>query len=349
MQETQTKENVLQNNNKPYFWGLDLIRIIAMFFVILVHSTSFYGFKGTEINSFFTFLAGLGRYLSFTCIPLFLILTGYLNHSKEPSKKYYLKLIKILIEFILCGVVVAIFNKIYFNNPTSVLNIVTDILCLGYPSYSWYINMFVGLYLLIPFFNYAYNAIPDKYKWLLILSLILIFSSPTVITYWTVAYPIMYYFIGLFLKDKQFKINKILLLVVLLLVCLAQTGLAIIPATSLYGENHNNLLCVIASVSIFLLFYNLKTENPTKLKSGVTKFLRTIANASLATFLISQIFESLTSVLFNKLSLTTFNARLPFLAYLTPVKFLISVICALLINFIAGQIYKFLLFIINKK
>ncbi|MBR1984896.1 MAG: hypothetical protein IKA31_04060 [Clostridia bacterium] len=209
--------------------------------------------------------------------------------------------------------------------------------------------MFVGLYLLIPFLNYTYKAIPDKYKWLLILSLILVFSSPTVITYWTVAYPIMYYFIGLFLKDKQFKINKTLLFVILLVICLVQTGLSMISAISSYGENHNNLLCVIASVSIFLLFYNLKTEYTSNKKLSFTKILRTIANASLATFLISQIFESLTSVLFNKLSLTTFNARLPFLTYLTPIKFLMSVICGILINFIANQIYKFILFLINKK
>ncbi|MBR1984895.1 MAG: acyltransferase family protein [Clostridia bacterium] len=118
MQETQTKENVLQNNNKPYFWGLDLIRIIAMFFVILVHSTSFYGFKEIGINSFPTFLAGVGRYLSFTCIPLFLILTSYLNYSKQPSKKYYIKITKFLIEFILCGIAVTIFNKLYLKDTT---------------------------------------------------------------------------------------------------------------------------------------------------------------------------------------------------------------------------------------
>ena len=67
----------VENDNNTYNWGLDLIRVLAMFFVILVHSTSFYGFAGAEISSFSTFMAGIGRYLSYTCIPLFLILTGF--------------------------------------------------------------------------------------------------------------------------------------------------------------------------------------------------------------------------------------------------------------------------------
>ena len=48
-----------------YNYGLDLIRIAAMFFVILVHSTSFYGFFIDPINSVPMFLAGMGRFLSY--------------------------------------------------------------------------------------------------------------------------------------------------------------------------------------------------------------------------------------------------------------------------------------------
>lgn len=41
---TLLKANVTEKP-KEYNYGLDIIRILAMFFVVLVHSTSFYGFS----------------------------------------------------------------------------------------------------------------------------------------------------------------------------------------------------------------------------------------------------------------------------------------------------------------
>ena len=204
----ESPKNLNANEN---FWGLDVIRIIAMFFVVLVHSTTFYGFKEGGITSLPTFIAGFGRYLSMSCIPLFLMLTGYLNCNKAPSFNYYVKLVKILIEFLLCGITIAVINKFCFNNTASAKEIITNMFTFKFPSYSWYINMFMGLYLFIPFFNYLYKSIPEKHKWTFIISLFLVFSTPRISSYWVDSYPVMYYFLGVFLKDKQFKINKLVL------------------------------------------------------------------------------------------------------------------------------------------
>ena len=117
----------------------------------------------------------------------------------------------------------------------------------------------------------------------------------------------------------------------------------------LYGvESHSNVGCLVISVAIFLLFYDLKVKQNAKHKMRATRVLRTIANASIGTFLISQFFESCNEVLFNKLALTTFAQKLPYLAYLTPIKFLVSVVCGLVVSFIAVWIYKLILLLINK-
>lgn len=340
--------NLDNNNECSYFWGLDLIRVLAMFFVILVHSTTFYGFTNTNINSFALFIVGMGRYLSFTCVPLFMVLTGFLNYSKKPSKKYYLKIIKVLIEFVLCGVVVAIINKLCFNSSATLSDIALKILIFEFPSYSWYIKMYLVLFFLTPFLNYFYKAIPDKYRWVIIIGLCLIFSNTYISTAWFHGYPIMYYFIGLFLRDKKFKVNKLVLLISILVICILQTMLFKYKVAPNYlVENHNNLGCVMLTVTIFLLFYDLKINNVSKVKTKTCKILRTIANASLATFLVSVIFESFTSELFSKLSLTTFTSKLPYLAYLTPLKFILSVICGIVINITATQLFKFIKYIFN--
>jgi len=335
-----TECNSMKNNDENYYWGLDLIRILAMFFVILVHSTSFYGYIGCDISSFPIFLAGVGRYLSYTCIPLFLILTGYLNSNKTPTLRYYFKILKILIEFVLCGIVVFLVNRFCFDNTTSILTFARKLFAFQYPSYSWYINMFVGLFLLTPFLNSLYKSLSNNTKLILIISLVLIFSLPNVTSYWTIAYPIMYYFIGLFLKDKQFKIKNYILLLCIILICVLQTLISQTNLKIYTPENHYNLGCLILSISIFLLFYNLKTPQSSTRKIKIIKPLRIIANASLSTFLISQIFETLTSTFFSKLAITTFSEKLPYLAYLTPIKFILSVICGLVISFLASQLYK---------
>jgi len=341
------KKNQIESKETAYFWGLDLIRIIAMFFVVLVHSTTFYGFEADNISSIATFFAGGGRYLSFTCIPLFLILTGYLNSDKTPNARYYLKLLKILIEFILCGIIIFIVNRFCFNDTTSFGTVAINMFSFKYPSYSWYISMFVGLFLLIPFFNYLYKSIPNNFKWLFIVSLLLIFSSPSVTNYWTVAYPIMYYFIGTFIKDKQFKVKKYILFLSITGICLLQILIAKFNIPIFSVENHNNIGCLVLSVSIFLLFYDLKISKVSS-SMKIVKILRIIANASLSTFLISQIFETLTYRMFNSLNLVTFAEKLPYLTYLTPIKFILSVICGIIISYIALQLYKLITKLIYK-
>jgi len=343
--EFENNKNEIKENK--YFWGLDIIRILAMFFVVLVHSTTFYGFAETDISSISIFVAGMGRYLSFSCIPLFLILTGYLNSNKTPTVKYYLKLIKILVEFALSGLVVFFINKFCFNDTTSFWTVAKQIITLQYPAYSWYINMFVGLFLLVPFLNYLYKSIPEKQKWTFIISLILIFSNFQISSYWTIAYPLMYYFIGVFLKDKQFNIKKHILLILIVAIVVLQT-LIVKLSLPIYIETHNNIGCIVLSVSIFLLFYNLKVSKNSSRSMKKVIPLRVIANASLSTFLISQIFEQQTALWFSKKNLTTFPQKLPYLAYLTPFKFIASVLCGLIISFISSMIYKLIMHLINK-
>ena len=111
MEQIKTSEhikNIEYNKAITYNIGLDILRIFAMFFVILVHSTSFYGFGRDISNPVIAITAGISRYISFSCVPLFIILTGYLNFNKTPSFKYYFKLLKFLLEFYLCATVVAI-------------------------------------------------------------------------------------------------------------------------------------------------------------------------------------------------------------------------------------------------
>ena len=90
--------------------------------------------------------------------------------------------------------------------------------------------------------------------------------------------------------------------------------------------------------AIFLLFYKLKIEKANK----PSKVLRVIANASLSTFLISVIFETMSENYFSVNNLISFSSRLPHLLYMTPIKFVLSVLIAILINVSVKYIFMFI-------
>jgi len=345
MTATLEKEKLTK---KSYTVGLDIIRIIAMFLVIMVHSTSFYGFLAEEINSFTAVIVGAGRYLSMACVPLFILLTGYLNLNKKPEFSYYIKFLKILIEFFLSAAAVALFYSLYLEGGEPFWSMMKRATSFYFPQYSWYIRMYVGLFLLAPFFNYIIAAITGKQAILLTVILILVFSNPFISDYWQTAYPIMYYFIGAIIRKTQFKVNRIFSAITVTLFCFLQVWLLRHPIISTFSvENHNNLACVIVSVFLFLLLCDVRCVPSNKLKRTLTKTARVIANASMPTFLISVIFETLTEVFFGKLALTTYSQKLPYLLYLTPLKFVLSVIAGIIVNIIATLIFRLIMKAVN--
>ena len=339
---------VLKKENNSYSFGLDLLRLFAMFFVILVHSTTFYGFVSEGVSSFPLFLAGIGRYLSFSCVPLFIMLTGFLSCNKTPTVDYYLKIIRILCEFVLCGIVVFLFNKLYYKSPITIIELIKGLINFSYPPYSWYINMYVGLFLIAPFLNYVINGLNQKTAIAFTVVLVLIFSNPQVTTYWTSAYPLMYYFIGAIIKKYQIKVKKIYLIIAILLCCIIQTILLSHPIPKYAVENHNNLGCVIITTSLFLTFYNTKANLNKKCNYYTCSTLRIIANASLSAYLVSSIFESFTATYFINNQLLIFSQRLPYLLWITPLKFVLSVICGIIINFVSKIISDVIFIIIDK-
>ena len=95
-------------------------------------------------------------------VPLFLLLTGYLMRKKELSKKYYSGIKKTLSIYILASLACLIYKVLFLNMNYSLFGIIKDILGFSLAKYSWYIEMYIGLFLLIPFLNLIYNNLKTK-------------------------------------------------------------------------------------------------------------------------------------------------------------------------------------------
>ena len=87
----------------------DIIRIIAVFLVICVHFFLMSGFYGQNIDGFEMYPLVTMRTLSEICVPLFMILTGYLMCGKKPNRDYYFKIGKTLFVYIGASIMCALF------------------------------------------------------------------------------------------------------------------------------------------------------------------------------------------------------------------------------------------------
>lgn len=84
--------------------NLDMIRVIAVFSVLSVHFFLHNGFYEEIVVGKRLFFMGTMRNFFMICVPLFLILTGFLMNKKVVSRKYYSGLKKTYITYVLASI-----------------------------------------------------------------------------------------------------------------------------------------------------------------------------------------------------------------------------------------------------
>ncbi len=264
---------------KERLMGPDIVRSFAILFVILIHSTEIFGVSGMFFNSVGGYFSLFARCFAVICVPLFLLLTGYLQCNKKLSKSFYKGIIPVLTGYIFISVITLLYLPEH-RKPTFFGGI-KGILDFSANPYSWYVEMYIGLFLLIPFLNLIYSNLKlKKHKLLLIGTLVFITGitdfimslskeqSKMLITldYWKNFYPISYYFIGCYIREYQPKINKKLHFGALILVpALISGGIFLafrgshLMSWTLSGWT--NITIVFLSVSFFLFFYDIDIKN----------------------------------------------------------------------------------------
>lgn len=68
------------NNQKEYFWGIDLLRIIAIILVVVLHTLGRSGVLESNIVSQHN-TAWLVRAFAFPAVDIFGIISGFVNYS----------------------------------------------------------------------------------------------------------------------------------------------------------------------------------------------------------------------------------------------------------------------------
>ena len=138
--------------------NIDILKCLALFLVISVHFFHT-GYYSLNFNLFVIPFIAI-RNISMTCVPLFIIITGYLSWNKKWNKKYYLKLLHIWIIYSLCIFICTLIDKNFYFSLSTIHTAIKNIFTFQY--YGWYVNMYLGLMLIAPLINLGYNSITRK-------------------------------------------------------------------------------------------------------------------------------------------------------------------------------------------
>lgn len=254
--------------------NIDILKCIAIIFVVAVHfflHTNYYGrsytFKSIFLSSFIWMIF-------MTRVPLFIMTTGYLMKDKTYSKSYFIKLLPVIGIYCLAASIytffdVRVINIDYFGKL--LVNI------FSFSHYAWYVNMYIGLYLMIPFLNAGFKSFNNRRSQAIALGVLVLLTvipatlslfnnneqkymilSHLIPDYWKGLWPITYYLVGVYIASfKKMSNIKELVLVIIILDVLSVLGLSAISESS-FGIEYGVLPVFLLSSLIFYTVIQLK-------------------------------------------------------------------------------------------
>ena len=123
--------------------NLDILRIIALIFIPCLHYFLYTGFYSKELSSNFMYVAYFARNLFLLGLPMFMLLTGFLQGNKKftISKDYFIRITKFLIPYVIITLVYLLIDAFYFKNQYSVQKTIETF--TTFINYSWYVEMYI--------------------------------------------------------------------------------------------------------------------------------------------------------------------------------------------------------------
>lgn len=353
----------------------DIIRCFALLSVVSVHFFLHTGFYTQTVAGWPMYLSTVVSSFFRVCVPLFLLLTGYLLRTRPLTKSHFPKLGKTLGLYLLASLVCLVYKLLIRLEGTSLFHEIYGILGFTTAPYAWYIEMYIGLFLLIPFLNILYNNLQtQKQEQLLILVMLLLTAVPGIVNiyrlldlqwwrdpassysyyllfpdWWTGIYPLTYYFIGCYLSKYPLKLKP-----AVNVLCILAAAVAF-GSFNYYRSHHalfiegswlayGSLFVVVLSVLVFNLFLTLDYS---KLGARTRLWLSRLSGWSLGAYLLSWIFDHAVYAVLCRYA-PTLQARLPFFFLTVPVVYVCSLAASAGLNWVQTQLSRLLTFLFRR-
>lgn len=323
--------------------NLDLIRCVALLMVPIMHSLDHTGLYDQQLYGAANQSMIAVKTLFTTCIPLYVMLSGFLNSRKSLSARYYLGLIRILGVYLICGIACLAFEQcsgIAHRSPAEMVSALVNFSCCDY---AWYIMMYFGLFLMIPFLNMAYYGLKtQKQKLVLVATFLALSVLPSLLNlyfqlyslWWTRFYPLCYYFTGAYLSEYMPKARPGKWAGALLAFLAAYSVFFYFHydanGAALIGVYQDTFPVYILSVLLFVTLFHLPLGT---VPGPVAAILRKVSDLTLPAYLLTWITDSL---IYPRLmaAVPAGPARYPWLLLTVPLSLISALLMAQVVDWI---------------
>ncbi len=248
--------------------GPDLIRSIACFFVVGAHFYLNMDYYNTPMEGWKMFVMTACRWLFVTAVPLFFMLTGYFKKKKVADRSHYKALIPLVISYVVVSVAkMLLYNRLYGK----IYGIKEIFRNLGNYQIAWYMGLYLCVFLLIPFLNKAWYALSEKEQNILLATLGFLctiypafkYVGPS---YFIGVYPVLFYFLGIAVSDRHWRVNRLFLAAVLVFTIVLEATISMkMTSTGLFDWNliqtadgtYGTFFISICTICIFLMLYDV--------------------------------------------------------------------------------------------
>lgn len=309
--------------------GLDLIRCTALLFVVIFHAFLNNGYYYQPQVGGFMLLAGSVRWLSTGCIGLFLLLTGYLKSTETDIRSCWRRLPEVLLAYFLAAAVSIPVRHYILRDTQSFGTWMLRLFGFSGVYYGWYVEMYVGLVLLMPFVNRILSNLQDRD--LLPFAAVLLFLTalpgiikiPVLPDYWRNSYPLTYYVLGAWIRRLQPRVHPLLGIGGALAIALLLGSATVLSTDGPLGEavtwEFADLWILLIAALLFISLYQMQ------LSISAEKLLAFAAKGCYGGYLLSHLLDAWCYLLIPQWRTP---ARYPmlFLVVTVPV-YLVSILC----------------------
>ncbi len=258
-------------------YGIDALRCLAMFLVVLGHLVGQGGVLDACVDkSLNYYVAWIIRIIAYPAVDVFAIITGYLMINRKWKIS---RIIHLWLEVVFYAITSTLIAKLIWPEEISFANILTCFIPV-LAKMNWYFNAYFGLYFLMPFINKLLNVLNKRQTIIMLIMSTLLFSvldtfSNEDIFQLNKGYSMIWlaimYVVGAsikkydFGKDVKNYWNIIAFFISFLLVFLSRIIIGILTNLILGEEKFTGILIgytspliLLMAISIFIYFKNIK-------------------------------------------------------------------------------------------
>lgn len=300
-QLAKNEEIQKQVNSRNY--GIDLLRIVAMFLVVILHILGQGGVlkavESNEINFTVSWLLEIGAYCAVNCYAL---ITGFVCFSEKDKSLKISKYILLWLQVAFYSILITLLFLIFQAKTVSVKELIKSVFPVASSQY-WYFSAYTGVFFMIPWLNKIVQNFEKRYVkvfmiyifgFSLYVTIAKVFGDPFILKEgYSFLWLAILYVIGAVIKKYEIykKVKKkkaiIILMILIIFTLIWKVGISKLT-TYLFGKKRLTDLFVsyvsptILGVAVLLLlvFTNLK------IKTCLKKFIIFVSSSAFGVYLI---------------------------------------------------------------